>query len=144
MYWCFGRLQWCWAHLKRDFQAWNDAPCPAKQQLGRDLLRQTKKMFALWQKVRDGTLSRRDFQDQMKPIRRHVENVLVRTYCEPLTENIVKELLEHIGNLWTFVDVEGVEPTNNAAEQALRHAVICANCPLARSRRQAVASWSGC
>jgi transposase len=25
--------------------------------------------------------------------------------------------------LWTFVRVEGVEPTNNAAERALRHAV---------------------
>jgi transposase len=26
--------------------------------------------------------------------------------------------------LWTFVRVEGVEPTNNGAERALRHAVI--------------------
>jgi transposase len=25
--------------------------------------------------------------------------------------------------LWTFVRVEGIEPTNNAAERALRHAV---------------------
>jgi transposase len=124
MYWCFGRLQWCWAHLKRDFQAWSEDACPAKQQLGRDLMKQTKKMFALWQKVRDGTLAREDFRRQMEPIRASVEKVLVRAYVDPLTENIVKELLEHIDNLWTFVDVEGVEPTNNAAEQALRHAVI--------------------
>ena len=27
-------------------------------------------------------------------------------------------------NLWTFVEVAGVEPTNNQAERALRHAVI--------------------
>jgi transposase len=124
MYWCFGRLQWCWAHLKRDFQAWIDDPCPTKQQLGRDLTRQTKKLFALWQQVRDGTLSRRGFRRKMEPVRRRVENVLVRAYCDPLTETIVKELIEHIENLWTFVDVPGVEPTNNAAEQALRHAVI--------------------
>ena len=26
--------------------------------------------------------------------------------------------------LWTFARVEGVEPTNNASERALRHAVI--------------------
>jgi hypothetical protein len=26
--------------------------------------------------------------------------------------------------LWTFVEVQGVEPTNNAAERSLRHAVI--------------------
>ena len=124
MYWCFGRLQWCWAHLKRDFQAWIEDACPVRQQLGRDLMRQTKKMFKLWQKVRDGTLSRQDFRRQMEPIRQRVEMVLVRAYVDPLTANIVKELLEHIDNLWTFVDVDGVEPTNNAAEQALRHAVI--------------------
>jgi len=35
-----------------------------------------------------------------------------------------KELVEHGENLWTFSEVEGVEPTNNAAERALRHAVI--------------------
>ena len=27
-------------------------------------------------------------------------------------------------NPWTFVDVDGVEPTNNDAERALRHAAI--------------------
>lgn len=27
-------------------------------------------------------------------------------------------------NLWTFVDHEGVEPTNNLAERAVRHPVI--------------------
>jgi transposase len=124
MYWCFGRLQWCWAHLKRDFQAWIDDPCATKKQLGRDLMRQTKKMFGLWHNVRDGTLSRRGFRRQMQPIRHRVEMVLLRAYLDPLTENIVKELIEHIDNLWTFVDIEGVEPTNNAAERALRHAVI--------------------
>ena len=27
-------------------------------------------------------------------------------------------------NLWTFVDLEGMEPTNNLAERAVRHPVI--------------------
>ena len=40
----------------------------------------------------------------------------VRGFC--------KGLWEHRQNLWAFVEVEGVEPTNNAAEQALRQAVI--------------------
>jgi hypothetical protein len=30
MYWTFGRLQWCWAHLKRDFQALIDSPATPK------------------------------------------------------------------------------------------------------------------
>src|ERR1700742_1846782 len=34
------------------------------------------------------------------------------------------ELLRLWDCLWTFTRVEGVEPTNNAAERALRHAVI--------------------
>jgi transposase len=34
-----------------------------------------------------------------------------------------RELLKVEATLWTFVRVEGIEPTNNAAERALRHAV---------------------
>lgn len=56
MYWQAKRLQWCWAHWKRDFQALIDH--------------------------------------------------------------------SHRAWLWTFVEHEGIEPTNNAAERALRHAVI--------------------
>ena len=35
-----------------------------------------------------------------------------------------KPLHKHRAWLWTFLDVEGVEPTNNASERALRPAVI--------------------
>jgi transposase len=124
MYWSFGRLQWCWAHLKRDFQALVDSPCTVRKRLGHDLLRQTKALFALWQKVRDGTLSRRSFRRQMKPIRARVEDYLLRGYFDARVSGFCKELWEHREHLWTFVDREGVEPTNNGAEQALRHAVI--------------------
>lgn len=124
MYWAFGRLQWCWAHLKRDFQALIDSPCTIRKRLGHDLMRETKKLFALWQKVRDGTLSRRSFRRQMQPIRARVEDYLLRGYFDPRVSGFCKELWEHRERLWTFVEVEGVEPTNNGAEQALRHAVI--------------------
>lgn len=124
MYWSFGRLQWCWAHLKRDFQALIDSPGTVKKRRGHDLLRSTKQLFALWQKVRDGTLSRRTFQKQMQPIRQQVESYLLRGYFDARTHGFCKELYDHRDRLWTFVEIEGVEPTNNAAEQALRHAVI--------------------
>jgi transposase len=124
MYWQFGRLQWCWAHLKRNFQELIDHPCPTHKRLGHDLMRPTKEMFALWQKVRDGTLSRRAFRRRMKPIRQEIESLLLRGWYNELTHWFCKELYDHRARLWTFVDVEGVEPTNNAAEQALRHAVI--------------------
>jgi transposase len=124
MYWAFGRLQWCWAHLKRDFQALIDSPCTIRKRLGHDLMRPTKELFALWQKVRDGTMSRREFRRQMEPIRARVEGYLLRGYFDARVSGFCKELLEHSERLWTFVEVPGVEPTNNGAEQALRHAAI--------------------
>lgn len=124
MYWRFGRLQWCWAHLKRDFQALIDSRCPVRKRLGHDLMRPTKEMFALWQKVRDGTLSRRAFRRRMKPIRRKIEGYLLRGYFDARVHGFCKELWDRREHLWTFVETEGVEPTNNAAEQALRQAVI--------------------
>jgi transposase len=42
----------------------------------------------------------------------------------PKTAATWRELLAHEPKLWTFVWCEGVEPTNNAAERALRHAVL--------------------
>ena len=124
MYWRFGRLQWCWAHLKRDFQALIDNPCHANKRLGRDLMRPTRELFALWKKVRDGTLLFAEFQQQMQPIRRQIDMLLMRGYFNARTRGFCKELVEHKDNLWTFVDIQGIEPTNNAAERALRHAVI--------------------
>ena len=35
-----------------------------------------------------------------------------------------RELSRHRDWLWTFLETDGVEPTNNAAERSLRHAVI--------------------
>jgi transposase len=124
MYWQFGRLQWCWAHLKRDFQAWIDDPCPTKQRLGRDLMRPTLELFALWKRVRDGTLTRATFVRRMQSIRAEIDALVLRGYCNPLTSGVCTELWERRDHLWTFVAIEGVEPTNNAAERALRHAVI--------------------
>jgi transposase len=124
MYWRFGQLQWCWAHLKRDIQALIDAPCHTRKRLGHGLMRQTKELFDLWRRVRDGTISRRTFRQRMQPVREKVEWLLLGGYFNALTRSFCKELWEHRENLWTFVDVEGVEPTNNAAERALRHAVI--------------------
>ena len=124
MYWSLGRWQWCWAHLKRDFQALIDSPCTVTKRLGHDLMRPTKAMFALWQKVRDGTIKRRTFHKHMEPLRQQIEAYLLRGYFDVRTHGFCKELYDYRERLWTFVEVEGVEPTNNAAEQALRHAVI--------------------
>lgn len=123
MYWQCGKLQWCWAHLKRDFQALVDHPDPQVKRLGRDLLRPTKELFRHWSRCRDGTLTRAEFQQAMTPVRDQVNSLLLRGYGTAV-DGMCRELYKHRAWLWTFLEVEGVEPTNNAAERSLRHAVI--------------------
>jgi len=78
MYCRLKHLQWCWAHLTRDFQAWFDSGDGHAKRLGDDLLRAVGAMVRLWHRVRDGTLSRRGFKSQMTPVRRRVEALLLR------------------------------------------------------------------
>lgn len=136
MYWSLGqdpavkprthRLQWCWAHLKRDFQALCDSDDGQAKRLGRDLMRPTIKLFRLWSRCRDGTLTHVGFQRLMKPIRYEIEGFLLRGVFSGNArfDGMCRELYDHRDWLWTFVDVAGVEPTNNVSERALRHAVI--------------------
>jgi transposase len=84
------------------------------------------KLFEHWANYRDGTISRAAFVRRMAPVRREVERLL-RRGVESGNASLVgmcQELYEHRAWLWTFVRSEGVEPTNNAGERALRHAVI--------------------
>ena len=126
MYWWAERLQWCWAHLKRDFQALIDKGDGQATRLGYDLRRQTCKLFEHWGNYRDGTISRAAFVRRMAPVRREVERLLLRglNTGNPTFVGMCRELYEHREWLWNFVKVEGVEPTNNASERSLRHAVI--------------------
>jgi transposase len=123
MYWHVGRPQWCWAHLKRDFQALIDHPDHQVKRLGRDLMRPTKELFRHWSRCRDGTITRRGFERLMPPIRREIESLLLRGHGTAV-DGMCRELFKHRAWLWTFVEIEGVEPTNNASERALRPAVI--------------------
>jgi transposase len=117
--------QVCWAHLKRDFQAWVERGGESGV-IGRMLLARLKQFFGFWHRIRDGTLSRAAFQTAMQPIRREVVGLLeIGTLLEHReTRRTCQNILKVKQALWTFVDREGVEPTNNAAERALRRGVI--------------------
>jgi transposase len=131
------RRQLCWAHLKRDFQALVERGGESER-IGRALLEQVEKMFGLWHRVRDGTLSRADFQTAMHPIQGRVGDLLregTALTCDTpggppprsghgQTRHTCANLLKLEVALWTFVRIEGVEPTNNSAERGLRRAVL--------------------
>jgi len=126
MYFRCDLLQWCWAHLKRDFQAMAERPYAAAKRLGTQLLEQTKCLFEKWRQFLAGTISRRVLKSRVSPLRDEVERLLkvgFRCRHSP-TAGTCTELLHHRQWLWTFLDYDHVVPTNNAAERALRHGVI--------------------
>jgi transposase len=126
MYWHLGRLQWCWAHLARDFQAMIDSGNGQAKYLGWRLRRATCELFEHWADYRAGEISRAALLRRMGPVRRKVECLLLRgtESGSRAVRGTCRELYEHRQWLWTFLRHEGVEPTNNAGERSLRHAVI--------------------
>jgi len=116
--------QICWAHLRRDFQAMIDRG-GAGAAVGESLLEQADVLFGWWPWVRDGTWAPATFQGYMRGLRGAFQQELeagARCAC-PQTAATCQELLKVETAVWTFARVPGLDPTNNAAERALRHPV---------------------
>jgi transposase len=94
--------------------------------IGEELLFLTDLLFGLWYQVRDGTRRRRWLRRQLGWLRPEVQGVLERgAACAcAATAGTCARISEVEEGLWTFARVEGLEPTNNAAERALRPAVL--------------------
>jgi len=117
--------QLCWAHLLRDFAAFVERDGePAR--LGQALLDVSAQIFGLWYRVRDGTLSRAAFQMAVAPLQTKVGTLLREgaTLEHGKTRRTCANILKLETAPWTFGATQGVEPTNNAAERALRRAVV--------------------
>jgi transposase len=119
------RRQLCWAHLIRQFIGFKDYGGKATR-LGRALELRSERMFRLWHRVRDGTLSRAQFRIEMLPIQRAVIAHLraCARLAVPKVAGRAREILELEAGLFTFVREQGIEPTNNHAERLVRHAVL--------------------
>jgi transposase len=117
--------QLCWAHLLRDFEAIRGRG-GVSEEIGAALLTQAHQMFTWWHRVREGTLKRSTFRSYMTPLRREVERLLEAGSCcgVPKTAGTCRDILKRREALWTFVQVAGVEPTNNTAERSIRAGVL--------------------
>jgi transposase len=119
--------QACWEHLKRDF-AFHAAGALAQQkQFGEAGLALTKRLFETWHAFGEHS-DRERLAHEMAPIQTQLRKLLERaarksTYTR-FHRRFAKNLIKIWPALWTFVTVESVEPTNNAAERALRGPVI--------------------
>jgi hypothetical protein len=79
-----------------------------------------------WARVRDGTLGYFEFLAEFPTIQTQIQHWLTigLKVSSSRTTETCRRLLAADPNLWRFVSVPGLEPTNNSAERALRHPVI--------------------
>jgi transposase len=119
------RRQVCWAHLKRDFQGLVDQGGGARP-IGEAALDLIDQLFTAWHTSRAEPAPRPALAARVAPLQ-----AAFRTLLEAGQQSgnykaigLCGSLLKLWPALWTFVTVAGVEPTNNAAEQALRPAVL--------------------
>ena len=119
--------QLCWAHLKRDFTRLSEKDDKIIRQLGKNLLDCEAELFNIWHEFKQGYMPRDQLLKQAIPIRKRVGEYLEQgTYTDPTLKasGFCKNLLKYFNALWTFLYVEGVEPTNNHGERCLRPSVI--------------------
>ncbi len=125
--------QLCWAHLIRDLTAIAERP-GASAEFGAELLGLQQQLFGHWHHYREGKIDWPALQQSCRPIRQAFETTLQRVVelgyqrgeRTPWASTVrtCQQLQKVRGGLWTFLETRGIEPTNNAAERALRQSVI--------------------
>jgi transposase len=115
----------CYAHLKRDFHGLVDRGGEAES-IGCWGLAELERLFALWRGFRAGEFDRQELRRRLIPLQARLGRLLRRGQANPdrKAAALCRELSKWWPALWTFARVEGVEPTNNGAERALRPAVL--------------------
>ena len=124
--------QFCWAHLTRNLLSALDlATTPSAKRFCREALALDRRLFRLWHRfrgdpsARGAPLTRAQLIDKALPIEQRLF-ALGERYLNAANNdvrNLATAFFVHNQHLFTFVHEEGVEPTNNAAERALRTAV---------------------
>lgn len=129
------RRQVCWSHLIRDFK-WIKGFKGEAGRIGKELLDCAKDLFRLWHRVQKGTLKRSSFKTLVSPIRQRIRRLLDEGVALDLkgVSGMCKQMISVHPAFYTFVRVEGIQPTNNAAEQRQRHPAMW--------RRVSFGTWS--
>jgi transposase len=84
------------------------------------------KVLEPWHRYREGELTREAFRSGIAARQEELRAPLRwgAARGSRKTRALCRDLLEHWSSLWTWLEVESGEPTNNAAERALRPAVL--------------------
>jgi transposase len=115
----------CHAHLKRNVQGLVDRGGEAAA-IGRWGLHEIERLFALWHRFKAGEFDGHELRRRLIPLQARLGRLLRHGQENPdhKAAALCRGLWKWWTALWTFARVEGVEPTNNAAERALRPAVL--------------------
>jgi transposase len=122
-----GSRQLCWAHIIRSIKGIkHGCRSPDAVKFSTWMLWETGRMFALWHAFKRGHVNRQTLVRKSIIIRSRMSRCLklYATSSDPDVAKAAGSLLKHWHGLFTFLEHEGVEPTNNAAERGLRPAVM--------------------
>jgi transposase len=124
-FWAMDQRQVCWAHLLRKFISFSERDGPAGT-IGRELVDYAGIVFEYWRDYRAGRLTRGQFLTWMAPVRKQIEAALERAAAANIkrVSGSCANILAHRPALWTFVDREDVDPTNNHAEREIRAFIL--------------------
>jgi transposase len=87
--------------------------------------REIEAVFSLWHAFGNSGGSRAQLRLDTLPMRQRMRDfcVIFRYSSDPRVRTRTKRLLDNWQHLFTFLDYDGVQPTNNSAERAIRPAV---------------------
>jgi len=126
------RRQFCWSHFTRNLLSAQElAKSAVAKRFCRDALTLQRQLFRLWHRFRAGPrtrgapLTRAHLIAKALPIEKKFFALAARhvNAANADVSNLARALFVHHAHFFTFVHEEGVEPTNNVSERALRTAV---------------------
>ena len=117
--------QLCWCHAIRQFVSLSERD-GAPGRLGHELLAAARQVIAAHREYLQNGHELTWLEAQLRPSREQIETLLQRGVRgrHLKTRRFCAGLLDEYDALWTFCEVPGIDPTNNAAERALRHGVL--------------------
>lgn len=127
-----GQRQFCWAHVTRNLLSALDlATTPSARRFCREALAIDRRLFRLWHRfrgdpdARGAPLTRAQLAAKVLPLEKRLFALGERSLDAANNDvrNLAYAFFVHNRHFFTFVHEEGVEPTNNTAERALRTAV---------------------
>ena len=117
--------QLCWCHVIRQLVSLSERH-GAPGRLGEKLLADARDVIRAHREYLEAGHELPWLELKLRPLRENIKTLLEHGVRgrDLKTRRFCAGLLEEYDALWTFCEVEGISPTNNAAERALRHAVI--------------------